>query len=104
MTWPLYSQAHSSYGYLQIDPVNLTARLGEAHEAPPTAEELLATDGCWVCVATGGCPYPSGWFTPRNIKKSLNWFQWVTEDKKEDMKVVEGEGVGIWIYTYEVDK
>lgn len=97
-TWPVHSQANCSYGHPQKDPVNTPAWLGEAHEAPPIAEELLATDGCWVSVgvATGGCSYPSGWSTPRN------WFQGVTENKKEDMKVVEGEGVGLWLYIYEV--
>lgn len=29
-------------------------------------------------------------------------FRGVTENKKEDMKVVEGEGVGLWLYIYEV--
>lgn len=29
---------------------------GEAHKAAPTAEELLATDGCSVCVSTGRLP------------------------------------------------
>lgn len=34
----------------------------------------------------------------------LNCFPWVTKNKNEDMKAVEGVGVGIWIYIYETVK
>lgn len=88
-TWPLHSQAHSSYGLCRSNQ----HRRKRGSQAVPTAEELLAAKGCCVCAhmrtrvwPPAGCPYLSGWPTP---------FQWVNE--KENMKAVEGVVGGIWI-------